>query len=89
MLYRLESPPDEVRLARCNPHQPQAVFNHYICNVALRPLWREVNGLVIGILYAESETVILSQDHEEAPVVLSDGWYAFTHPFPKPKRPVD
>jgi hypothetical protein len=90
-IFTTTEPPDYVResMRMKNPFQPQRFFNHTICGAKLSVLWRSIDGNAIGIIFTSRLITILSEDHEREPVFLSDGWYAISHPFPRPGRTVD
>jgi hypothetical protein len=90
-VYRIsEEPPEEVKamLRPGNPCQPYRFFNHIVCYY--RPLWRSIAGTACGLVNILGTTVILSEDHQNEPIVLNEpGWYLLEHPIPRPQQSVD
>jgi hypothetical protein len=90
-LFAINDPPEDIReyVRPWNRFQPQSIFNHRVCGLYSRLLWRGIEGRAVGIFHAPQDIMILSEDHEEEPVLLMKGWYMYFHPFPMPRQPVD
>jgi hypothetical protein len=90
-IFYVMDPPEHIRasIPFKNQFQPERFFNHFICGSKFRLLWRSIYGNAIGILRCTDQVMILSEDHEDQPVTLDEGWYILSHPFPRPQRPID
>lgn len=90
-VYSIDEPPEEIRrkIRGWNYLQPQSLYNHSVCGLGTRLMWRVVDGVAIALIRADRDLVILSADHQDSPLTIHEGWYALKHPVPRPQRPVD
>jgi hypothetical protein len=90
-VFHVIDPPEYVQqnMWRKNEFQPQRFLNHVICGALYSMQWRVIDGNAIGILRCDDVVTILSEDHEDQPIFLRNGWYVVMHPFPSRGRTVD